>query len=259
MINTKPNTYSKFIFSLVILLGLYGCSKKESFTFEKQNFAVDQWVDCNTVDCASLEVNLLKVVVDSQISENINAEIEKVACAVLNIGENDPGGSMKEAIQQFNTSYQEISTEFPDEIVPYEANIDCELGFQCESLISVVMDSYIFTGGAHGYGSISYININPKTGKRIPNKELFKNYTEFEAYAERVFRSTYEILESESINSTGFFFEDEKFALPENIGLTDNEVILYYNPYEISAYAQGPVELKLNKEEVVSFFAVKIE
>ncbi|MEW7289299.1 DUF3298 and DUF4163 domain-containing protein [Aquimarina sp. 2304DJ70-9] len=258
MINTKPNTYSKIVVVLVILMGLSSCTKRESFTFEKQNFAVDQMLDCSTIDCASLEINLLKVTDDSQISSTINKEIEKVACAVLNIGENQPEGSMKQAMQEFNNSYQKISTEFPDEIVPYEATIDCELGFQSESLISVVMDSYVFTGGAHGYGGISYINIDTKTGKRIVNTDLFKNYKGFVHHAEKVFRSKHEILESESINSTGFFFENETFSLPENIGFTEKEVILFYNPYEISSYAEGAIEIKMNKDEVASFFAFEI-
>ncbi|GAA4279320.1 hypothetical protein GCM10022259_40450 [Aquimarina mytili] len=239
-------------------MGFYSCTKRKSFIFEKQNFATDQLLDCKTNDCASLEINLLKVVDDSQISSTINHEIEKVACAVLNTGDNQPQGTMKQAMQEFNSSYQKISTEFPDEIVPYEANIDCTLGFQCKDLISVVMDSYVFTGGAHGYGGVSYINFDPKTGKRISNKALFKSYTEFKKYAEKVFRSKHEILESESINSTGFFFENDAYALPENIGFTDKEVILFYNPYEISSYADGAIEIKLNKEDVASFFAFDI-
>ncbi len=258
MINTKPNTGLKSIFYLVIFLGFYSCDTKETLTFEKQNFATDSLLDCETVDCALLEINLLKVVDGNQISDAINKEIEGVACAILNIGENEPEATMEQAIREFNSSYREISDEFPDEIVPYEASIDCDLSFQCKSLVSVIMDSYIFTGGAHGYGGVSFINIAASTGKQIPNKELFKNYTEFESYAEKAFRKAHKIPEEQSINSTGFLFEDDKFSLPENIGFTQHEVLIYYNPYEISSYAEGPIELKLNKEEVASFFAVEI-
>ncbi len=258
MINTKPDTYSKIVVLLTILMSFSNCTKHESFTFEKQNLTTDQLPDCKTVDCASLEINLLKVDGDSQVSSRITNEIEKVACSVLNIGENRPEDSIKQAMNQFNSSYQKMSAEFPDEIVPYEANIDCRLGFQCKSVICIVMDSYVFTGGAHGYGGVAYINIDPKTGKRISNKALFKSYAEFKEYAEKVFRSTYEILESESINSTGFFFENDTFSLPENIGFTEQEVILYYNPYEISSYAQGAIEIKLDKQEVASYFTFDI-
>ncbi len=258
MINTKTNTKSKFILLLLIFWGLYSCDNTESFTFEKQNFTVDTLLDCKNVDCASLEINVLKIVDDNPVAAIINKEIENTACSILNIGENASEPNLKEAISQFNSSYQNISEEFPEEIVPYEATIDCELSFQCPGLISVVMDSYIFTGGAHGNGTVSYINIDTKTGKQFSNKSLFKNYNEFEDYVEKIFRTQHEIPEKESINSTGFFFEDDTFSLPLTIGFTDKEVILYYNQYEINSYAEGPIELKLNKEEVASFFAVKI-
>lgn len=258
MINTKTNTKSKFILLLVIFWGLYSCDNKEPFTFEKQNLTIDTLLDCKNVDCVSLEINLLQVIDDHQIATTINKEIESAACSILNIGKNASEPTLKEAISQFNSSYQNISEEFPEEIVPYEATIDCELSFQCQSLISVIMDSYIFTGGAHGNGTVSYLNIDTKTGKQFSNRALFKNYNEFELYAEKIFRTQNKIPEDESINSTGFFFEDDTFSLPSTIGFTDKEVVLYYNQYEINSYAEGPIELKLNKEEVASFFAVEI-
>ncbi len=259
MINRKPNTRFILKYFLIIFIVFYSCDDKELFTFEKENFTVDNLLDCKVVDCASLEISLLKIIDDNQISMTINKEIERVACSILNVGEQTSQETLKEAARQFNISYQEISKEFPDETVPYEASINCELGFQCKGLISVIMDSYVFTGGAHGYDSISYINIDTKSGKRIANKSLFKDYDAFVSYAEKVFRTQHKIPEEESINSMGFFFENDVFTLSESIGFTDKEVILYYNQYEISSYAEGPIELKLNKEEIVSFFAIKIQ
>ncbi|KZS38113.1 hypothetical protein AWE51_18890 [Aquimarina aggregata] len=259
MINTKPNTLLKFVFSLGIFLLIYSCTTNETFTFEKQNFTVDNLPNCKDSDCASLEINLLQVIDDRPICKDINKEIEKAACSILNTEEKASEENMNDAIHQFNRSYQEISNEFPDETVPYEASIDCKLSFTCQGLISVSIDSYIFTGGAHGYSSLSFINIDSKTGKRIPNRKLLKDPSEFENYIEKVFRQNFEIPETASINSTGFFFENETFKLPENIGFTATDIILHYNQYEISSYAEGPVVLKLDKKEISSFFAINIE
>lgn len=242
----------------MILMNLYSCNTKESFTFEKENFTTDILLDCQTTDCASLDINLLKIIDDTPTAALINKEIEGVACAILNVGENISEPTLQKAMLQFNTSYQNISNEFPEETVPYEASIDCQLTFQCKNLISVAIDSYVFTGGAHGYGGVSYINVDVKSGKRVSNKALFKNHNKFINHAEKIFRAQNEIPENEPINSTGFFFENDTFNLPENIGFTDKEVILYYNQYEISSYAEGPIELKLNKEDVASFFAFNI-
>ncbi len=258
MINTKPNTGIKLFIFFGILFAIQACNTEESFTFEKQNIAVEKLLNCKDDDCASLDINLLKIHDDRPVCKKINEEIEKAACSILNVGENKPQETVKAAVVQFNESYKDITAEFPDEIPPYEASITSELSFQCKNMVSVLIDSYVFTGGAHGYGGISFINIETKTGKRIANQDLFKNYSDFAQYVEKVFRSKYEILENESINSTGFFFENEKFTLPENIGVTNTDVILYYNPYEISSYAEGPIEIKIKKEDVASYFKFDI-
>ncbi|MEW7278051.1 DUF4163 domain-containing protein [Aquimarina sp. 2201CG1-2-11] len=248
----------RFIFFIGILLAVYGCHKKELFTFEEQKFTIDSIVGCKTEDCASVEINLIKVIDNHTITNAINTQIEQAACSILNIDENGALTTVKDAIRQFNTSYQNISKQFPDETTPYEATIDCKLGFQCKSLISIAIDSYVYTGGAHGYGGVSYINMDAINGKRLSNKALFKDYNGFLNHAEKAFRVQHKILDDSPINSTGFFFENDTFSLPENIGLTDTEVILLYNPYEISSYAEGSIELKLNKQDVASYFAFDI-
>ena len=248
----------KYFFLLIVLLGLYSCKNREALSFEKYNLTTDMLPDCRNEDCALLEINLLKIVEDHQIAYRINKEIDSVVCDILNTSENKSAATIREAVNRFNSSYQAILNEYPEETVPYEATIDCKLLFQCEDFISVSIDSYVYTGGAHGYGGITFINMDTKTGKRFSKKALFKDDSGFKNYAEKVFRSQNKIPQNQSINSTGFFFEDDMFSLPENIGFTDTNVILYYNPYEISSYADGPIELKLNKEEVALFFAVEI-
>lgn len=258
MINRKPNMNAKYFFLLIVLLGLYSCKNRESLSFEKYNLTTDMLPDCRNEDCALLEINLLKIVEDHQIAYTINREIESVVCDILNTDKNESAVTIEEAINQFNRSYQTIISKFPDEAVPYEANIDCKISFQSKNIISMVIDFYVYTGGAHGYGGTTYINMSTKTGKRFLNKALFTDHNGFKNYAEKIFRSKNGILQNESINSTGFFFENDIFSLPENIGFTDTDVVLHYNPYEISSYADGPIELKLNKEEVASFFAIEI-
>ncbi|WP_062057117.1 DUF3298 and DUF4163 domain-containing protein [Aquimarina longa] len=258
MINTKTNINPKFIFLAVILIGIYSCSNKEFFTFEKQVFTADTFLDCKSTNCATIVVNLVKTIEKDQTTTRVNKEIENTAIAILNSNDNASKSTLREAITEFNTSYQNDSKKFPDEIIPYEVTIDSKLTFQSHSLISVVLDSYIFTGGAHGNSSITYLNIDPKNGKQISNASLFKNYDAFKSYAEKIFRIKNKISESEPINSTGFFFENDVFSLPTTIGFSDTEVILYYNHYEISSYAEGGIELKLKKEDVASFFNFKI-
>ncbi|WP_299258782.1 DUF3298 and DUF4163 domain-containing protein [uncultured Aquimarina sp.] len=258
MINTKPNTKLKITFFLVILVCFNSCETSEFFTFQKRTVAIDDFFDCQVTDCAITEIFLLESVSESEISKSINVEIEKAACALLNMEDDVSLNSMEKALKSFNISYQEIKKEFPDEIVPYEASINCDISFQNDNILSVLVDSYIFTGGAHGSGNSTYLNIDLKTGKVIANKKLIKDYNEFSSFVQKAFRKTHEIPENQSINSTGFFFENDRFVLPVNIGFTETHLVLLYNQYEISSYAEGLIELKFDKEEVAEYFSANI-
>jgi len=255
MINTKTNTkLIRVIFSLLF----YSCQKNEPLTFQKKTIQVDDIIDCKDIDCVVTEIELITAINETKIAENINLEIEKRACLALNIEEEFSIRTIEEAILSFNSSYQSIKEEFPDEIIPYEASIYSDINFQNTNILSVLIDSYIFTGGAHGSGNTEYINLDMKTGKIIKNTILIKDHNKFSDLIEKEFRKTHKISENESINSTGFFFENDTFVLPENIGFTKNHVILLYNQYEISSYTEGPIELKLDKKELANSFSVNI-
>ena len=66
-----------------------------------------------------------------------------------------------------------------------------------------------------------------------------------------------EIPEDKPINSTGFWFENNTFYLPESIGFTKENVILLYNQYEIASYSSGPVELEISLEKVLPYLKIK--
>ncbi len=258
MINTKPNTKLKFLLFLVLLVSFFSCEKEESLTFQKRTISIDDFFNCETVDCAITEIFLVESLGEKEVSKNINSAIEKAACATLNIDDHSSINTMEGALKSFNTSYQEMKREFPEEIIPFEASVNCDISFQNPDILSVLIDSYIFTGGAHGSGNSKYLNLSPKTGKIIDNKKLIKDYDYFLNFVQEKFRKINSIPENALINSTGFFFENNTFSLPENIGFTDTHIILLYNQYEISSYAEGPIELKFKKEEVADYFAVQI-
>ncbi len=258
MINTKSNSIYKYLLFTFFLTSLFSCKNREHLTFENKIIAIEDFFDCETTDCVITEILLIHAVNETEISKKVNQEIEKVACTILNVENSFPAKTIDEAVRRFNTSYQQVKKEFPDEITPYETSINYQLSFQNQDIISILIESYMYTGGAHGNGNSTYLTIDPKTGKSLESASLLKNYNEFLNYAEKVFRNTYTIADSEPINSTGFFFENDRFSLPSNIGFTDRYVILFYNQYEISSYADGPIELKLDKEKVVDFFSYTI-
>jgi len=258
MINKKTNSIFKLVFLASILLYFTGCKRSEPLILENKIITLPNSTDCKINNCAITEIEILEALHDNIVSKNINIEIQKAVCLALQIDDDNPPKSIDEAINRFNDLYQEMKKEFPDETTPYEASIHCQLSFRNDYILSILIDSYLFTGGAHGNGNSVYITLNTISGKLIDTTEIFQDYKKFKDIAEKIFRETYEIGTDASINSTGFFFENDQFILPENIGFTKSHILLVYNQYEISSYADGIIELKIDKKEVNSLFKINV-
>ncbi|MUP44983.1 DUF3298/DUF4163 domain-containing protein [Gramella sp. BOM4] len=159
--------------------------------------------------------------------------------------------------ENFITNYQETAKEFSEYELPWEATINGKVNYYSDEIISIRFRSNMFTGGAHGYESINFLNFDPKTGNFLKTKDLFSE--DFIDYVEKDFREKNNIPENENINSTGMFFENDSFHLPQNIGITADQVILHYNAYEIAPYASGNFRLVYPKTEISEYLAIGSE
>lgn len=109
-----------------------------------------------------------------------------------------------------------------------------------DSTFTLDVSSSSYTGGAHGmYGSKAY-NYDKYSGKIIALDSLFNpHYREqLQAIAERVYREQNGLMPYDDLIKTEDWFEN-KFILPDSIGLGSDGLHLDYMPYEIKAYAYG--------------------
>ena len=139
--------------------------------------------------------------------------------------------------------------EFP-ESVKWEVTIDGSILSRHKEMICIQLDSYMFTGGAHGYNATNFINFNLKSGDELYPSDLIKDINKFALIAEKIFRKQENIPLDKNINSTGFMFENDQFHLPENIGFTENEIILIYNQYEVASYADGQKTIEIPLSQI---------
>ena len=153
----------------------------------------------------------------------------------------------------FIASYEEMHKKFPSETFGWEGKITGNVEYQSDQILNIKLDHYTYTGGAHGYQGFRSLLFNPKTGKSISMDKLFKNKKEFQAFAEKEFRTKFKIPAAANINSTGFMFENDKFQLPQNIFYTNDGLLLYYNSYEAASYAEGPQEIIFPFEKVKKY------
>jgi hypothetical protein len=66
-----------------------------------------------------------------------------------------------------------------------------------------------------------------------------------EQLAKQQFYTLKQIDSTKSINDQGYWFEKNVFSLNSNFGLLNDTLIFTYNPYEITNYAEGQIDLKI--------------
>ena len=219
-------------FLLIILC--FGCKKEDTLTFETISISN---TSCKT--CPSITIEIPKSLENTRISETINTAIREEIIALLNFNEENSAQDIESAMEAFETEYKDLKEKFSGESVPWEAKVLGLITFENQHILTIKLNAYIYTGGAHGYETIRFLNFDKVTATELENEELFTDFQDFLDFTERQFREQEGIPAETDINSTGFMFDSELFYLPTNIGYTEAGIQLFYEPYEIAAYADG--------------------
>ena len=169
-----------FLFSLFLLIS---CGKEEKLVFENMSYSND-----NCTPCPEINIEVPQALDNRKVSTTINSSIREEVISLLSYEEEVEIADIPSAITSFNNSYQNLLKMFPDELVPWEAKIDAQIAYENNVFVTIRLDSYIFTGGAHGYGSTRFLNFDKQSGLELTRKDLFKNHRNFVDFAEERFR-----------------------------------------------------------------------
>ena len=215
-----------------MLLTLSCNEDKINITFKEVNITTD--------DNSLVEIYVPKAIGNDNVSEKINKKIDEVLITSLSIGDSETAtsSSVKESVSRFNREYKNFKADFPESPMVWEAQIDGEVTYQSDAIISLAITNYQNTGGAHGNVIVTFLNFDTQTGNSISNNDLFSDFTAFENLAKDHFFK-------EISGKKEDYFEPDNFTLPANIGLNDEGLILLYNTYEIAPYSSGITEIHI--------------
>jgi hypothetical protein len=255
--------FRKFLHFLLLVIIFSACrnDKEEEkrpgpLSFKKESIVKKAGANCDTAlyDCSVITLDIMRARGASEVSEEINRKLDRHVIKMIS-SEADPDiSSLEELSEKFLDDYREAAESFSEE-PPWEAYVNETVYLRNESIVSIGVTTEIFSGGAHGYKTLSFINFDPSTGQVLSTDDIFTS--DFSSFVEKRFRQEQGIPEDDNINSTGFWFEDDTFHLPENIGLTEEKLILVYNSYEIAPYAAGDIILEIPIEEARPFLKIE--
>ena len=241
------------------LVSCEGITKKETkrinteqtgYSFERI-FVVEEGCSVDTLeDCT--HVLLEYPVFEGEKMKQANSFLNHRMADILGFGdaESDSLVDLEKAAQNMLQDYREFKKEFPESPQVWNVRMISHLIYEKEDLVCIKMVSESYMGGAHGSLNVSYITFDTTTGSfvhlfdRIENKELFLSL------AEQKFRKKRNLTPEENLEKAGYWFPDNKFRLPANIGVDSNGYLLHYNPYEVAPYASGPTDIIIGFEEL---------
>ncbi|MCT8339217.1 DUF3298 and DUF4163 domain-containing protein [Flavobacteriaceae bacterium TK19130] len=245
-------------FVVLLLLIVTACSEAPEISFQEDQFTESELGICTDDPCSEITINAIKAEGNTELDKAINTRIQDFIIASLFLGEesNPRATTIEEAAEEFVLAYRDHKHDYPDITAEYVAEISVEPLVHTENMICLELQQYKFTGGAHGYGSVQFANFDVVEGTLLSNEALLKDEAGFISVAEEYFRKEKDIPSDASINSTGFWFENDTFQLPQSIGFTKNNVILHYNAYDIASYAEGAIEIQIPVSEVQPFLSI---
>lgn len=202
--------------------------------------------DCgNKPDSTCTVARIIYPVFDNQHALNDTVR-QKLISAGFNNPDKKQDTSLQKYIDNFVRSYESDNTREERLGLFYTMDLKAKVIRQDSSLTTLQIDGYIYEGGAHGASSTSFINWNTKGNKNIDLKDIFiAGYNvKLTAIADTIFRENEKLSPRDKLDGN-YFFDHEKFALPQNFLITPLGLKFLYNEYEIKPYAAGQTELNI--------------
>lgn len=243
----------KIIGALFAFILVLSCESESKLTYDTLQLKGE-----NCGSCPSIIINVPEMLDESSVAKAINRALHEEIISILSFSEDENIDNVDKAIASFTESYKELKAKFPEETL-WEAKIDGQVVYEDVNLITIKLDAYSFTGGAHGYASTSYLNFDKGQSAELENWELFSDEAGFTKFAETKFRIQEKIPQDKNINATGFMFEGDVFHLAHNIGYTPEGIQMIYNQYEVASYADGPIVLTLPYNEINLYLKRKVK
>ena len=169
-----------------------------------------------------------------------------------NYAEEAPYPSVEALMTGFIDEYRALKQSMPDDSQPWFLERKVFVLHNTPEVLGLSLSERLFTGGAHRSATLTFQNLDPRTGAEIQLSELLVDGYEVELLplAEARFRRVRAIAEGMSLADAGFTFENGAFSLTENFAIGVDGLTFYYNRYEVAAYAVGPTEILLSYDEL---------
>lgn len=149
-------------------------------------------------------------------------------------------------------SYKDEMKEMGDDafaaFMNYEEQLNMSVRFNENGYVIIEASVYAYTGGAHGNGGSNFSCLDVFRKKKLKLKDvLTADSSRLQPIVEHLFRKQQNLKPTDSLNTILF---DNHLALTDNFYFTSKGIGFWYFPYEVAAYAYGPIHVFVPFTEV---------
>ena len=235
----------------------------ERLLFSNQEFSKSSG-DCahDTSGCVSIQFSYPMAEGGSIRARSLaNAAIQSLLADMLGVHdalENpSPSLNLDRLAAEFIEDYYKYTSDEPF-VQKWTLELEGKVAHNGQDLISICMNGFTYTGGAHPNYFTTYLNFEPTTGKLLSLPEFISDTVALKKIGESWFRKTQHIPTELSLDEAGYWFQDNQFSLPGNIGFHTEGLVMYFNPYEIAPYASGATEVIIPLSELSGMMSRKV-
>lgn len=199
--------------------------------------------------CAEVEISVPYITKHAK-STIINQSILKELALVMENFSPDVATlqDIPTVIDSFISQHRSFSREvdFPQR---WSFNMKYDVLENNDNSLSLLLNTDIYTGGAHPLNEISILSFNPENGKKVIMSDIIENEKELKNLIGKEFRRKRNLADEINLTDEGFY--SNEWPLPKNFALLKQGLYIIYNAYEIGPYVLGSTEL------LIPFDAIK--
>lgn len=209
--------------------------------------------ECETdsVACTTLSITYpyFTGTLNAEAEEKINDQIESVLTENV-LYDSLSYNSIEEFSSSFISEFEEVKKEF-DEAFGWKYEAVASVIRSDSNVVVLRAEKYIYTGGAHGMQLVHFVNFDPSTGERYSLDDVFSGEygAKLNEQVQVSLRTAKGLQPGEDLSDQGFVFENDKYY-NENFAILRDEIIFYFNQYEVAPYTAGPSEIRVPKASV---------
>jgi hypothetical protein len=157
---------------------------------------------------------------------------------------------LDELTAAFLAEHRGFVEEFPDANADWSIEIAADPIYNSAKVFTLDIAESAYTGGAHPNSRRQLVTFDVPTGQFLSVEDLAADIETLTAIVESQFRLVRNLGPDDDLAAAGYWFTDNRFTLPDNIGVVSDGLIFHWNSYEVAPYAMGATSVLVSASDL---------